>query len=86
MRGIKTFQPFLLSVRRTLNSRISYSYVKDRDLDVIRAKYDPENSMWQKTKMYGHIFQHIGFQGFKNFRKDVKAYMNLRFKKDLDHD
>jgi hypothetical protein len=32
------------------------------------------SSKWEKVKMYGAMFRHIGIEGFKGFRYDFKRY------------
>lgn len=48
-------------LRTGLSLPLSYGYVRKKDLNAISSEYK-QDTMWQKTKMYGAMALHI----FKN--------------------
>ena len=57
--------------RPTLN--LCYNYVRKRDIDKICSGYG-ETTM-DKIKMYTKMFAHIGKEGFKGAKNDIKLFL-----------
>lgn len=56
-----------------LLSPITFSYVRQRDLDEIRDNYG--TTKMQKAKMYGAMFAEIAKQGFFGAKKDLSLFL-----------
>lgn len=66
----------LTNLTRNLLFKNTQSYIKQKQIDEISKGYG--QGTWDKIKMYSAVFKHIGVEGLKGAKTDLKAFQALK--------